>query len=364
MPGTRVAMGGPRPRLLAAALALVLVAGLLVVGVMVWKRLTRTELEQALRAVPASSLRIGFTDWARIRGEMGADLGDKPKPDAVDSFVGKAYEADFTAASSIDASGAALQKYYGFSPGTAQWEAYAQGKEGAVMVLRLPHANFDDLAGNLRSIGYKRPAEDDGVWSGGVDLVANLDPTLTPELQYVALLAGNDLVVSSDNREYAAKAARVAAGDGASAATQESNGDLVGALAHPANAMIWTGDFACEDLAMSRADDDSQAQAEDLVSRAGGVDPLTGLAMAMGTDRTLQVVESFEDADQARRNLRPRARLAVGEAVGRGGSFADSFALTRSRAVDSTVRLTLRPKQRTGYVLSALYDGPLIFATC
>jgi hypothetical protein len=359
-----MAAGGRSPRLLAAALALVLVAGLLVVGVLVWKRLTRPELEQALRAVPASSLRIGFTDWARVRDELGADLGGKPKPDAVESFVAKAYDADFTAASSIDASGAALQKYYGFSPGTAQWEAYAQGKQGAVMVLRLPDADFDDLAGNLRSIGYRRPAEDDGVWSGGVDLVANLDPTLTPELQYVALLDGQDLVVTSDNRQFAAKAAKVAAGDGASAASQDSNGDLAGALKHPANAMIWTGDFACEDLAMSRADDDAQAQAEDLVSRAGGVDPLTGLAMAMDADRTLQVVESFEDADRARRNLRPRAKLAVGEAVGRGGSFADSFELTRSRAVGSTVRLTLRPRQRTGYVLSALYDGPLVFATC
>jgi hypothetical protein len=50
--------------------------------------------------------------------------------------------------------------------------------------------------------------------------------------------------------------------------------------------------------------------------------------------------------------------------VGRGGSFADDFELTESRAVDATVRLTLEPRQSTGFVLSALYDGPVLFATC
>jgi hypothetical protein len=61
---------------------------------------------------------------------------------------------------------------------------------------------------------------------------------------------------------------------------------------------------------------------------------------------------------------RARARLAVGDAVGRGGSFADDFRLTSSRATGSTVLLTMKPKQREGFVLSALYDGPVIFATC
>jgi hypothetical protein len=86
--------------------------------------------------------------------------------------------------------------------------------------------------------------------------------------------------------------------------------------------------------------------------------------MAMTPDRTLTVAEQFESTDQARENLRARARLAVGDAVGRGGSFADDFRLTSSRATGSTVLLTMKPKQRTGFVLSALYDGPVIFATC
>lgn len=93
---------------------------------------------------------------------------------------------------------------------------------------------------------------------------------------------------------------------------------MVDRLDRPANAMVWSGDFACN--------------------------------------------------DRARHDLRPRARLAVGEAVGeavgRGGSFADDLRLTTSKAVGSDVVLDLRPRQKTGYVLSALYDGPVLFATC
>ena len=86
--------------------------------------------------------------------------------------------------------------------------------------------------------------------------------------------------------------------------------------------------------------------------------------MAMLANRTLRVVARFENGDEARKNLRPRARLAVGEAVGRGGAFSDDFRLTRSRTDGSTVVLDLAPREKSGYVLSALYDGPLIFATC
>jgi hypothetical protein len=259
----------------------------------------------------------------------------------------------------------AMHDKFGFGPVNAQWEAYAQGSKGATMVLKVADGtDFDVLAGNLRSDGYTRPEDGDGVWKGGVDLVASLDGTLTPEVQYISLLEDQGLVVSSDNEEYAATAARVAEGHGDSVATKDGVGDLAGQLHDPANAMLWVGDFACEDLAMSRADQDDQADAKQMVSRAGGVTPLNGLAMAMQPDRTLRVVAHFEDSERARKNLRPRARLAVGDAPGRGVSFADDFKLTTSRTSGSEVVLDLRPKQSSGYVLSALYDGPVLFATC
>ena len=177
-----------------------LVAGLLVVGVVVWQRLDRTDLEEALDRVPASSLRVGFTDWAAVRSRLEADLGDTPDGEQVETLIQKAYDSDYGAASSIDDSAPALQENFGFSPATAQWEAFAQGREGATMVLKVADgADFDVLADNLRSAGYKKPKEDDGVWEGGADLMPEIDPTISPELQYVTLLEDQGLVVSSDD---------------------------------------------------------------------------------------------------------------------------------------------------------------------
>ena len=351
--------------MLLAVLVLSLVAGLVVVGVVVWQRQHRTELDQALDAVPARSLRVAFTDWETVRTRLKARLGASPDKAAIETFMSRAYDSDFSAASSIDESAAALQENYGFGPATAQWEAYAQSRRGATMVLDVgDDADFDELADNLRDLGYKKPKDEDGVWRGGADLVAQIDPTITPELQYVVLLADRGLVVTSDNAGYAAESARAASGDGPSLGDKDGIAALADRLGEPANAMVWSGDFACDDLAMSRADSDDQARAEQLVRQAGGVSPLAGLAMGMEPDRTLRVVAHFEDSERARQNLRPRARLAVGEAVGRGGSFSDSFRLTDSRAVGSEVVLDLEPRDRTGFVLSALYDGPVLFATC
>jgi hypothetical protein len=352
-------------RFLVFGLALLLVAGLLVVGAVVWKRLNRSHLEQALHAVPAGSKRISFTDWGVVRRKVDPGLGDDPSNGRIESFIEKAYDRDYTAASSVDSAAVAMHEKFGVGPVNAQWEAYAQGSKGATMVLKVADGtDFDVLAGNLRSDGYTKPKDDDGVWKGGADLVAQLDPTLTPEVQYVVLLKDQGLVVTSDRAGYAATAARVAAGDGDSVASQEGVDEMAGHLGDPANAMMWTADFACDDLAMSHADQADQDEGDQLVRQAGGVTPLDGLAMAMLPDRTLRVVAHFEDSERAKKNLRSRARLAVGDAPGRGVSFADAFKLTSSGSRGSDVVLDLRPRQSTGYVLSALYDGPVLFATC
>jgi hypothetical protein len=170
--------------------------------------------------------------------------------------------------------------------------------------------------------------------------------------------------VTSDQKAYAAKAAAAAQGDADSLADVASTRELVDKLDEPAAAMVWSGDFACDDLAMSQADDDSQAQADELIDKAGGIDPLSGLVMALGSDRSLTVAELFEDSRQARDNLKPRATLAVGDAPGRGGAFSDDLTLVSSRTDGAAVLLRMEPKQKTGFVLSALDNGPVLFATC
>lgn len=357
----------PRTRLL--AVLAVLVAAVLVVtavvGRTVWQRAQRTDLQQALALVPASTLRASWTDWAAVRRAVRVQPGAAPSTAEVERLISRAYDDDLSSASSIDDSAVALQKNFGFSPANADWELFAQGKQGATMVLKMPDSfDFDALANRLRKLGFQKPKQDTGVWKGGIDLVSGIDGSISPELQYVALNAEKHLVITSDTSSYDVVAAEVAQGEGASLAGKGSLGDLAGKLGRPAAAILWARDFACSDLAMSQASDDDQAAAQAAIGKAGEVTPLTGMAMAMAPDRTLTVGQEFADADQARRNLRSRARLAVGPAIGRGQDFADIAKLTRARTDGPTVLLTMRPAQPTGFVLSSLYDGPVLFATC
>ena len=352
-------MSSRRRVVLAGAGVLACLLGAVVVRT-VWR-----DTPQALDVVPRSTLRMAFTDWAAVRRQLHVPDQSRPSAATVEKLTSKGYDTDLSAASSIDESAAALQQHFGFSPATAEWEAYAQSRAGATMVLRMPD-DFDmkKVTDHLDELGFTRPSKDTGVWEGGVDLVAAIDPTITPELQYVVVLADQHLIVTSDTPSYARIAAATAQGHRDSLADEPAMRDLVGKLGEPAAAMVWSRDFACTDLAMSQADQDAQDHADALVRQAGGVSPVIGLVMTLGTDRSLTVAEQFESSSQARENLRPRARLAVGEAPGRGGSFSDDLRLTSSRTDGSAVLLRLVPKQRTGFVLSALDNGPVLFATC
>lgn len=348
-------------------MGLVVLAALLavVVGRKVWQDAHRTDFREALDAVPRSTLRLAFTDWAAVRRALDVPDQARPTDATIEKLTTEAYDTDLAAASSIDEATAALQKHFGFSPATAQWEAFAQSPEGAAMVVRMPDGfDLDRVTEHLDDLGFTEPSKPTGVWKGGIDLVAAIDPTITPELQYVAVLADQHLIVTSDVQSYAKEAVAAAMGDSDSLGDLESTRELVGKLAEPAAAMLWSGDFACSDLAMSRADQDSQDHADALVADAGGVTPLSGLVMALAADRTLTVGELFESSGQAGDNLRPRAELAVGEAPGRGGSFSDDLELISSRTDGSAVLLELRPKADEGFVLSALDNGPVLFATC
>ena len=355
-----------RNRILAVGVVVVLVLGLAVVGGKhVWDRMHRSDLDAAIGVVPRQTQRLSFTDWEQVREKVGVPTTASPTAAEVEKLTNRGYDTDLTAVSSIDESTAALQDNFGFSPTTMAWEAYAQSKAGATMIARMPDGfDFDKVRHHLEDLGFTEPSAQDGVWLGGTDLVANIDPTITPELQYVAVLADQHLIVTSDTEDYAKAAAGVAKGDADSLGDVSSVEDLADRVGSPAAAMLWPRDFACSDLAMSSADQDSQDQAETLIADAGKTSPLNGLAMALEPDRKFRVVLHFESSGQAKENLAARAKLAVGDAIGRGGSFADDLKLTSSRTEGSSVVLGFTPKQRTGFVLSALDSGPVIFASC
>ena len=83
--------------LLAGLVTLVLVV---LVTVYLVRRFDRSPLERALDAVPSSSLRVAFTDWKQVRGRLGA--GSLTSDRAIESFMSRGYDADLTAASSIE----------------------------------------------------------------------------------------------------------------------------------------------------------------------------------------------------------------------------------------------------------------------
>ncbi|HEY3016605.1 MAG TPA: hypothetical protein VGJ41_15930, partial [Nocardioides sp.] len=126
--------------------------------------------------------------------------------------------------------------------------------------------------------------------------------------------------------------------------------------------VVFADDFACTTLAMSQASDEDQQVAQDLLEDAGKLNPLHGLLVAALPDRRLRVVMGFENGDQAATNADTRARLAVGEAPGKG-DFADLFSLSGARSDGHDVVLDLRalPGQ---YALSALTSGPVLLETC
>ena len=114
---------------------------------------------------------------------------------------------------------------------------------------------------------------------------------------------------------------------------------------------------------MSQADDDAQAEADQLVDAAGEVHPLTGFAMGVLPGGDVRAVMQVEDADDAPAT-RTRARgWRPGPRPGRAATSP-----TGSRSSGPAPRAarwcsTCDPVEGS-YVLSDLTSGPVLFATC
>lgn len=342
---------------LVALTVLVLVAG----AVVAWRLMDRPgPYERAVGWLPEDSLRVTWTDWAAVRADVGA-----PPPGAgagaVAGFLDRAYEADLSSGSAVADATRALDGRYGFSPLDVGWEVLGQARGGQVVVLALAEgADLAALEGRLRRLGYDAPPDGpgtDGTWQGGVDLVASIDPTLTPVMQHMAVVRDERLVVMSDAPGPVSATVSVIAGDEPGLDTP-----LTALAGTPVQAWLWADDFACEDLTMSSADPEDQRLAERLVEEAGGVSPLSGLVMARQPDGSVTVGMRFENDDQAGDNLQPRVDLAAGPAPGQGGSFGDRFRITSGEADGPDVVIAAEPRE--DFALSDITSGPVLFATC
>jgi hypothetical protein len=347
----------------AAALAVALV------GVVAWRVLgTMSAYEQAVATMPASTLRINYTDWSQVRRlASGTSLGSSPSRHDVAAFLNRAYNLDLTAASAVSDQTYPLLRFYGFSPLDAEWEIYGQSRQGSVDVLQLDSSvDLSTVAQHLRSLGYKAPpggGGPGGTWAGSSDLVVKLSGGLTPVQQNVALLPDQHLVLMSDSAAYASSATQVVTGSRPSVTGVDGVTDMAAEAKDPVSSVMWASDFACEDLAMSQAGVQDQRAAAALMSKAGSVSPLSGLVMAMQPDRSMVIGMRFETSDEASANLQPRVNLASGPAPGQGGGFPGRFTILEAHADGQNVVMHVQPRRRES-LLSDISEGPVLFATC
>lgn len=355
-------------RVVAVVGAVVLVV-VVAAGWLGWQSMPRTSYQQAVAWLPEETLRVTWTDWAQVRGLAdGEDLGAGSSSREVGAFLDRAYDQDLTGTSAVVESTYAMSRRYGFSPIDAEWEAFGQSRDGQVVILRLGESA--DLAGverNLRRLGYEPPADgagSGGVWGGSADLVASIDASLSPVLQYVVVDAAERVVLLSDNRAYASAAGSVIAGDAPALDEVPGTTALADAAGEPVSAVLLASDFVCEALNMGSAGEDDRAVARQLVEAAGGVSPLAGFVAALQPDRSLVVGMHFEDAAQASDDLRPRVALASGDAPGQGGTFGERFRVVEAAADGQEIVMQLEPAADDLPLLSDLIGGPLLFATC
>ena len=338
-----------RRTLLLGAVVLLVVA---VVAVVVVRRATAddgTRLQQAVALAPNDAQRLTWTDWAGVRDELGTDN--------LDRLLDQGFSADLTSTSALVGSAPTLQQRYGFSPQSLEWELFSQGTDAAVVLMGLADGAVDTVADRLRDLGYTEPDDATGVWLGSNDLLARIGD-VTPELTYLSLDEDRDLLLGSDTEAGVERALDELDDD-----AEPDVAEVTEAVGSPLSAAVYTGDQACNALAMAGADPADQAAAAELVAEAGEIDPVTGFAIGERRGGDLRVALSFETEDQARDNADSRAALAAGPAPGQGGDFGDRFTLGDVVADGPVVTLELEPRDGA-YVLSDLSSGPVLFATC
>jgi len=345
----------------ALALLVLVAAGVVLVVVRPWSDDDGTRLEQALALAPSSTARFSWTDWSAVRHELGAQLSGGSSASEINKFLDKGFDADLTSESSLVTSADVLQREYGVSPATADWELLAQSEKGSLLIVGLPSSyDLDALGDRLDGLGYRHSTGTDGVdaWDGGSSLVSGIGD-VSAQLSYIGLDAEDHVLVASDKADYVVswhgsmRGSDLGDGVGQAAATV---GDAV-------SASVYSGDYACGALAMTHAGNDDRVRAQELIDQAGEVSPYEGFAIGLLPGGGMRVTMAFDTEAEARTNADTRAKLAAGPAPGQGGAFPDRFSVDQVVADGDVVRMELDPVQGS-YPLSDLSSGPLLFATC
>ena len=238
---------------------------------------------------------------------------------------------------------------------------------GAAGPVRGRGGRADAAAGRDRLRGARRPA-------GGPRLPAprrrfghvggrrNLLPqigTLTPELQYLALDADQQLVVGSDTEAYAGTAIAAATGEEEGVDDLDAVLEAVGDRSRPRSTAATSCAARSRWATRARRAGAGQRPA----GRRGRGQPPHRLRDGTRARRRRtrgDVVRGRRAGADQRRHPR---HVGFGAGTGKGGDFTDRFRLGRVAAEGEVVTMALDPVEGS-YVLSDLSSGPVLFATC
>jgi hypothetical protein len=328
---------------------------------------TTPAVPTAVASMPPETLTASVTDWAQARERLAGSGGS-------DGLLDRAYDTDVSAVSVLGEMAPVMESRYGWSVLDSQWEGVAQSRRGAAVVVQLP-AGFDlgRVRERLGELGYLEPFDADGVWRGGVDLVAGIAPTLTPMVANAVVLDESHRVVFSDTAEYAARTADVVEGSLPSLGQNGAVAAVADQLEGSAAATVHVGEWGCEVMGFRRASPVDQAAARQRVAAAGGVGTYAAVGMGLvpgeGADDSLRraplvVAMHFDRSGVAPEEARHRARLAVGDAPLQGGTYQSRFTVASAEQRGGDVVLRLRPREADAQLLSDLDAGALLFASC
>lgn len=348
--------------IVAGVVVLVVLVAAVVVVLMRESREDQSRFSAAVALAPESSVRFSWTDWAGVRTELGSELSAGSPVEDLDDFLLTAFDHDLSSASALEESAPTIHTSLGFSPASIDWELFAQGEDGALLIMGLPEDfDYDRLRSELGEAGFAEPDDgetSDGVWEGGVDVLEELDGHVTPELAALRIDEEDGLLVGSDRVAYLEGWPDVKRGD-----SDDGVGRAVAATGEALSAFAYTGDQVCSALAMTQASDADRTRAAELIEDAGDVHPLAGYVIGELSGDDVRVVMAFEDADQARTDADSRSLLAAGPAPGRGGTFPERFRLGPVVADGPVLTMDLTPVDGA-FVVSELNQGPVLFATC
>lgn len=309
------------------------VAAIALVGALAWIFIPLHEpspWRTAIAHAPAGADRYSWTNWAAVRSALH-------NPAAADLET-DAYNADLLETTALRGSSTDLTAM-GFSLASVDSELFVQSKTGDAEILRL------NISVNPSS--WKGWTKTGAYWVSP-NSIAN------PVLAYAQVADGGRTLVTANDPGYLSQAV---------AALRQSNPVPNTVSGSPLSAFTFSGAYVCSTLALAHASPADQAAGQDLIARAGQVNPILSYTLARNSATDVYVSMGFADAGQAKTNAITRQNLAVGQAPGIGGRFTDIFALDKATWSGKVATLHLTPVNGSA-LMGMLSSNAVLFATC